>query len=78
VTIAMRTAMAIGFLFVGITSVAAQDYQSPSPPMPPSVDTSQAMPGQQTLLPSAGTPATAQTPPVSAQTPPDSASSQQK
>jgi hypothetical protein len=51
--------VAIGLVFAGAASAVAQDYNSPVPPMPKSVDTSSANPGT-TALPSGDTPATAQ------------------
>jgi hypothetical protein len=75
----MRTALAIALVLAGVASVAAQDYQSPVPPMPPGMgmDTSAAKPAQ-TPLPPPNTSATAQTPPATEQTPPASANTQQK
>jgi hypothetical protein len=75
----MRIALAIGLVLAGVASVAAQQYQSPVPPMPAGMglDTSSAKTAQ-TALPPANTTATAQTPPQSASVPPATANTQQK
>jgi len=74
----MRIALAIGLVLAGVAAVAAQEYQSPTPPMPQGpIDTSSADPGQ-TTLPSGDQPATAQTQPQTATAPPAAASTQQK
>jgi hypothetical protein len=77
----MRTALAICFILTGVASVAAQDYQSPVAPLPPTVskpiDTSPATQGS-TALPAASEAAKGQTPGATAQTPPAQANTQQK
>jgi hypothetical protein len=77
----MRTALAICFALAGVASAAAQEYQSPVPPLPPTVsnpiNTSSATQGA-TLLPAAPESVRAQTPGAAAQPPPAQANTQQK